>query len=78
MFADEKGMFNDAIDVVLLTGKASTSYIQRKLRIGYARAAYIMDLLEEAGVISEHKGDAKPRTVLIDASDAEKFKVDVE
>jgi S-DNA-T family DNA segregation ATPase FtsK/SpoIIIE len=44
-------------------GKASTSYIQRKLRIGYARAARIMDMLEQRGIIGPADG-AKPREVL--------------
>jgi S-DNA-T family DNA segregation ATPase FtsK/SpoIIIE len=48
---------------VLTSGKASTSYLQRKLRIGYARAARIMDMLQEKGVIGPGDG-AKPREVL--------------
>ena len=45
-------------------GKASTSYLQRKLRIGYARAARLIDMLEERGVVSGGSG-AKPRDVLM-------------
>ncbi|KKQ79937.1 MAG: translocase FtsK protein, partial [Candidatus Daviesbacteria bacterium GW2011_GWA1_38_7] len=44
-------------------GKASTSYLQRKLRIGYARAARLVDMLEERGIISAGFG-AKPRDVI--------------
>lgn len=57
-------MYDDAKDVVLQAGKASTSYIQRRLRIGYARAARLLDLLEKNGVVSEQIG-SKPREVLI-------------
>ncbi len=56
-------MFVEAKQVVEEAGKASTSYLQRKLRIGYARAARIMDLLEEKGVIGPADG-ARPRDVL--------------
>ena len=52
-----------ARQAVIEAGKASTSYIQRKLRIGYSRAARIMDLLEERGVIGPQDG-SKPRDVL--------------
>lgn len=57
-------LYEEARDTVIQTGKASTSYLQRKLRIGYARAARLIDILEEKGVISGGDG-AKPREVLI-------------
>ena len=44
-------------------GKASTSYIQRKLKVGYSRAARLIDLLEERGVVGPADG-AKPREIL--------------
>jgi DNA segregation ATPase FtsK/SpoIIIE, S-DNA-T family len=56
-------MYEEARRVVMEAGKASTSYIQRKLRVGYARAARLMDVLEERGVIGPADG-AKPREVL--------------
>jgi len=56
-------MYQAARQAVLEAGKASTSYLQRKLRIGYARAARIIDLLEERGVIGPGDG-AKPREIL--------------
>ena len=57
-------LFEDAKYAVMEAGKASTSYLQRKLRIGYSRAARLMDILEEQGVVGPADG-AKPREVLI-------------
>lgn len=57
-------LFNDSVDVVLAAGKASTSMIQRALRIGYNRAARIVDQLEAAGVVGPADG-ARPREVLV-------------
>jgi len=56
-------MYEAARAAVLEAGKASTSYIQRKLRVGYARAARLVDMLEERGVIGPADG-AKPREIL--------------
>ncbi len=54
----------DAIDVVVETGQASTSFIQRRFKVGYARAGRIIDQMEERGVISGYQG-SKPREVLM-------------
>ena len=54
----------EAIDVVVETGQASTSFIQRKFKVGYARAGRIIDQMEERGVISGYQG-SKPRQVLM-------------
>lgn len=56
-------LYESAREEVIKVGKASTSYIQRKLRVGYARAARLMDMLEERGVIGPADG-ARPREVL--------------
>ncbi|MFH1200965.1 MAG: DNA translocase FtsK, partial [bacterium] len=60
---DDDEMYEEARVCVMEAGKASTSYLQRKLRLGYARAARLMDKLEERGVIGPGDG-AKPREVL--------------
>ena len=60
---DDDEMYEEARQCVIEAGKASTSYLQRKLRLGYARAARLMDILEERGVIGPGDG-AKPREVL--------------
>ena len=56
-------LYEDARMTVIEAGKASTSYLQRKLGVGYARAAKLIDMLEERGVIGAGNG-AKPRDVL--------------
>lgn len=60
-------LYEEAKQIVMEAGKGSTSYIQRKLRVGYARAARLMDILEDKGVIGPADG-AKPREVLIGKS----------
>lgn len=62
--APDDDLFIDACDIVIRSGKASASLLQRRLRIGYARAARLLDLLEERGVIGPQEG-ARPRDVLI-------------
>lgn len=57
-------LFNDAAETVIRTGKASASLLQRRLRVGYARAARLLDLLEERGVVGPADG-ARPRQVLV-------------
>jgi S-DNA-T family DNA segregation ATPase FtsK/SpoIIIE len=57
-------MVKDAIRVVVENGMASTSLLQRKLKLGYARAARIIDEMEERGIVGPYEG-SKPRKVLI-------------
>lgn len=57
-------LIEKAIDVVIEMGQASTSSLQRKLKLGYARAARIIDELENMGVVGPYEG-AKPRKVLM-------------
>jgi len=62
---DETDPFlNDAIETVIETGQASTSFIQRRFKVGYARAGRIIDQMEERGIISGYEG-SKPRQVLM-------------
>ena len=64
----------DAIDVVVETGQASTSFIQRKFKVGYARAGRIIDQMEERGVISGYQG-SKPREVLMTLEKLQELKM---
>lgn len=57
-------LLNDAIETVIETGQASTSFIQRRFKVGYARAGRIIDQMEERGIISGYQG-SKPREVLM-------------
>ena len=61
---DTDPLLMDAIDVVVETGQASTSFIQRRFKVGYARAGRIIDQMEERGIISGFQG-SKPREVLM-------------
>ena len=61
---DVDPFLNDAIEVVIEMGQASASAIQRKFKVGYARAGRIIDQMEERGIISGYQG-SKPREVLI-------------
>ena len=61
---DGDEMLPAAVDVILETGQASVSMLQRRLKLGYARAARIVDEMEEKGIVGPFQG-AKPRTILI-------------
>jgi S-DNA-T family DNA segregation ATPase FtsK/SpoIIIE len=61
---DDDDLYEDAKEAVIKAGKASTSLLQRKLRIGYGRACRLIDMLEEHGVVGPADG-AKGREVLI-------------
>lgn len=59
----EDELLNEAIEAVRINKQASPSFLQRKLRVGYMRAALLLDLMEEKGVIGPYNG-AKPREIL--------------
>ena len=61
-------LYNDVVEFVVTSGKASASLLQRKFKLGYNRAARIIDLLEERGIIGPQNG-SKPREVLIKLED---------
>ncbi len=65
---DEDELFDEAVKFVVEYGQASTSFIQRKLKIGYNRAARIMEQLEQKNIISKRDG-SKPRNILIGKDD---------
>lgn len=67
---DTDELINEAIRIVVEAGQASTSLIQRRLRIGYNRAARIIEQLEEQGIISSRDG-SKPRQILIEKDEIE-------
>lgn len=61
---DDDIAWKEAVEVVVASGKASTSLLQRKLRIGYGRASRLIDMMEEQGIVGPADG-AKPRQVLV-------------
>lgn len=63
-------LYEQAMDIVLSTGNASTTFLQRKLKIGYARAASLMDQLEAKGIVGPAEG-SKPRKILAAKQDKE-------
>jgi S-DNA-T family DNA segregation ATPase FtsK/SpoIIIE len=62
---EDEPLLEDAIEVLVTAGKGSTSLLQRKLRIGYSRAARIIDILHEQGIVGPSRG-SKARKMLID------------
>lgn len=65
---DEDPLYEEARQIVTEAGKASASYLQRRLRVGYARAARLLDIMEERGVIGPGEG-SKAREILIKTAD---------
>ena len=64
--SDDDPMLQDAVKCILDNNQASTSLLQRKLRLGYARAGRIMDQMEQKGIVGPANG-SKPREILISA-----------
>ena len=75
---EEDDLLEEAIELVKKHHHASTSFLQRKLRVGYPRAARIMDQLEERGIVSPLKDDGRSREVLISAPDQTSPEITVE
>lgn len=70
-------MFDQAVECVIDAGQASTSLLQRRCKLGYARAARIMDQMEQEGVIGPYEG-AKPRAVLVTRAQWQERKLGVQ
>ena len=77
--ADEDGdeLLSDAIDLVVKSGQASVSMLQRRFRIGYNRAARIMDMMEARGIVAPQDG-SRPRQVLLTEQELEQMKEDTQ
>ena len=71
---DTDSLLDEAIDLVVETGQASTSFIQRRFKVGYARAGRIIDQMEQRGIISGYQG-SKPREVLMSKERWEELKM---
>ncbi|MDO4270256.1 MAG: DNA translocase FtsK [Eubacteriales bacterium] len=71
---DEDEMIEEAIDVIMDCKQASTSMLQRRLKLGYSRAARIIDQIEERGIIGPFEG-SKPRQILISREDWQEMKL---
>ena len=71
---DEDEMLMEAIDVVMNCGQASTSMLQRRLKLGYSRAARIVDQMEERGIVGPFDG-SKPRQILISKDEWKEMKL---
>lgn len=71
---DEDPLFEQAVRIVLETGQASISHIQRKMKVGYARAARLIDMMERKGIIGGYQGSGKTRKILVGWDYLEKLK----
>ncbi len=65
VFGEKDDLFDAAVDIILTTGQASVSILQRRMRLGYARAARLIDMMEEEGIVGPYRG-SRPREILID------------
>ena len=67
-FSENDPMFDEAVEIVLKTKRASASFIQRRLKIGYNRAARLIELMEEKGIIGPQRG-SKPRDIYMNGGE---------
>jgi S-DNA-T family DNA segregation ATPase FtsK/SpoIIIE len=65
---EQDELFDEAVRLVVEAQQASTSFLQRRMKVGYSRAARLMDELETAGIVGPAEG-AKPRQILIDGEE---------
>jgi S-DNA-T family DNA segregation ATPase FtsK/SpoIIIE len=73
---DRDSLFGEVAKLIVNTGQASTSYVQRKFKIGYNRAARLMDEMESAGIVTAPEGENKPRRILATLDSLKTFGVD--
>ena len=71
----EEELYDEIVNFVIQTQKASASLLQRKFKIGYNKAARMIDTLEENGVIGPATGNSKPREVLVQLDDSSRGEV---
>ncbi|MRS12395.1 MAG: DNA translocase FtsK [Actinobacteria bacterium] len=71
---DDDPLLWEAADIVVTSGMGSTSLLQRRLKVGYARAGRIMDMLEMKGIVGQPDG-SRPREVLVDIEELESLKI---
>lgn len=69
-------LFYEAVELVVETKQASVSMLQRRLRVGYTRAARLIDEMEKRGIIGPYEG-SKPRTVLISIDQYQQMKIPI-
>lgn len=74
----DDALIEQAIEIARQFDRTSISFLQRKLGIGYPRAARLMDQLEERGVVGPDEGGGKPRAVLVQDMDAKNFEIEIE
>ena len=65
---EEDPIYDDAVEIVVKTRRASASFLQRRLKIGYNRAARLIEMMEERGIIGPPRG-SKPREIFVDSVD---------
>jgi S-DNA-T family DNA segregation ATPase FtsK/SpoIIIE len=65
---DQDELFDQAVDIVFATGQASASFLQRRMKVGYSRASRLIDLMADAGIVSEHRG-SKAREIIMEPED---------
>lgn len=75
ILADRDDLVESAIELIKESGRASASMIQRRLRIGYPRAARLMDELEDLGIVGPTRGGGKEREILINIDEDEEFEL---
>jgi S-DNA-T family DNA segregation ATPase FtsK/SpoIIIE len=64
---ESDALYDDAVQVVIEAGQASVSFLQRKLGIGYGRAARMIDTMAARGIIGPSRGPNKPRDILVNS-----------